>query len=335
MSMPPAAAATPPGSPVPVQARQPGPVSAKPVPARLVSVNLLGLVEHPEFGGGPYRVDADGRPYLPVGDGGIVLGLQLGDSVFGRSADHAAPGACLMHPDPAARHALAIYSCIGNQVKVRTGRAAGARGVVIGKRGEAGRVIAAFRQADLAAMRPSDEVSVRACGQGSRPDGFPPELTVLNIDPGMFAILPMVRPSSRGDQRVSVGVRCSVPSKLAGNGLGRPAVSWDLDLQLPPPSAPASAPASALASGQSPAPDGGAADVLLGDFVAVTDIDARFNMGYRRGWVTVGVVVHGASPLPGHGPGITPILTGPADVLDIRHEAASHVGLTASMLKLQ
>ena len=45
--------------------------------------------------------------------------------------------------------------------------------------------------------------------------------------------------------------------------------------------------------------------------------------------------MHGASPLPGHGPGITPILTGPASVLDIRQEAASHVGLTASMLKLQ
>jgi Domain of unknown function (DUF4438) len=315
----PALAVPAPGSPVAVTAGQAGPVSAKRFSARPVSVNLLGVVEHPELGDGPYRVDGDGRPYLPVGDGGIVLGLQLGDSVFGRSADHAAPGACLMHPDPAARHALAIYSCIGNQVKVRTGRAAGVRGVVIGKRGEAGRVIAAFRQADLAAMRPSDEVSVRACGQGSRPDGFPPELTVLNIDPGMFAILAMVAPPSRGDQRVSVGVRCSVPSKLAGNGLGRPAVSWDLDLQLPPPSV----------------PGGGAPDVLLGDFVAVTDIDARFNMGYRRGWVTVGVVVHGASPLPGHGPGITPILTGPASVLDIRHEAASHVGLTASMLKLQ
>jgi hypothetical protein len=318
----PAAPAPAPGSPVSGTAGQAGPVSAKPFSARPVSVNLLGVVEHPELGDGPYRVDADGRPYLPVGDGGIVLGLQLGDSVFARSADHAAPGACLVHPDPAARNALAVYSCIGNQVKVRTGRAAGARGVVIGKRGEAGRVIAAFRPAELAAMRPSDEVSVRACGQGSRPDGFPPELTVLNIDPGMFAILPMVAPPSGADHRVSVGVRCSVPSKLAGNGLGRPAVSWDLDLQLPPPAPPS-------------APDGGAPGVLLGDFVAVTDIDARYNMGYRKGWVTVGIVVHGASPLPGHGPGITPILTGPAQVLDIRHEAARHVGLTASMLKLQ
>ena len=279
---------------------------------RPVSVNLLGVVEHPVLGDSPYRVDSDGRPYLPVGDGGIVLGLQLGDSVFARSADHAAPGACLVHPDPAARHALAIYSCIGNQVKVRTGHAAGARGAVIGKRGEGGRVIAAFRSPDLAAMRPSDEVTVRATGQGSRPDGFPADLTVLNIDPGLFEVLPMVRPAASGDGPVRVGVRCSVPSKLVGNGLGRPAVSWDLDLQLPP-----------------------EPDVLLGDFVAVADIDARFNAGYRKGWVTVGIVVHGSSPLPGHGPGITPILTGPARAVDIHCEAVGHVGLTAATLKLQ
>src|SRR5580693_5620859 len=122
------------------------PASARGVPARPVSVNLLGVVEHPVLGDGPYRIDADGRPYLPVGDGGIVLGLQLGDSVFARDADHAAPGACLMHPDPAARLALATYACIGNPAEVRTGAAAGARGAVIGKRGEAGRVLTAFAQ---------------------------------------------------------------------------------------------------------------------------------------------------------------------------------------------
>ena len=58
-------------------------------------------------------------------------------------------------------------------------------------------------------------------------------------------------------------------------------------------------------------------------------------MGYRRDWVTVGVVVHGASPLPGHGPGITPILTGPAGALRPRPDPAGHVGLTGAVLKLQ
>jgi len=49
----------------------------------------------------------------------------------------------------------------------------------------------------------------------------------------------------------------------------------------------------------------------------------------------VGVVVHTDSPLPGHGPGITPILTGPASTLDVRSEPAGHTGLTAAALKLQ
>jgi len=70
-----------------------------------VAVNMLGVVEHPVLGDTPYRVDADGRPYLPVGDGGLVLGVRLGDPVAGLAGDHVAPGACLVHPEPAARHA--------------------------------------------------------------------------------------------------------------------------------------------------------------------------------------------------------------------------------------
>jgi hypothetical protein len=280
------------------------------VQLRPVAVNLLGLVEQPELGGTPYRVDADGRPYVPAGDGGIVLGLRLGESVFARDADHAAPGACLVHPDQAARHALAAYSCIGNLAVVRTGRAAGARGAVVGKRGEAGRVVAAFAQEDLARMRPADQVAVRACGQGWRPPGFPPEVAVLNLDPAMLTVLPV----ATGDGGVvTAGVRMIAPSKLSGNGIGRPSASWDLDLQI--------------RAGQ------GGADLLLGDLVAVSDVDARYNMGYRSGWLTVGLVVHGASPLPGHGPGITPILTGPASALRAEPDEAGHTGLTEAALQ--
>jgi hypothetical protein len=276
---------------------------------RAVAVNLLGLAEHPELGDTPYRVSADGRPYVPVGDGGIVLGLRLGESSFARDADHPAPGACLVHPDPAARHALTIYSCIGNQATVRTGQAAGARGVVVGKRGEQGRVVVSFDQQDLARMRPSDQVAVRTCGQGWRPPGFPSEVTLLNTDPAALQRLPI---TVGGDGAyVTAGVRAVVPSKVAGNGIGRPAVGWDLDLQL-----------------------GADEDVLLGDLVAVSDLDARFNLGYRRGWLTVGVIVHGASPLPGHGPGITPILTGPAEVLRAAPDQAGHVGLTEAVVRL-
>jgi hypothetical protein len=292
----------------------------------MTRVNLVGYVEHPVLGASPYRVDRDGVSFVPVGDGGIVLGLELGDSVFKLAADHAAPGACLLHPDAAARQALAAFACIGNRAVVRTGAAAGATGSVLGKRGEEGRVIVGFRPEELAVMRPSDEVLVQASGQGWRPAGIPPGVAVMNLDPAAFAALP-VQVSPDGST-VTAAVRCVLPGKLAGNGIGRPAASWDLDLQLTSSDVPA----------HGVMADGGAAalpDVLLGDMVALTDIDARYNMGYRRGWLTVGVVVHGASPLPGHGPGITPILTGPAAALLARPDPAGHVGLTAALLKLQ
>lgn len=283
---------------------RPGPVSLAPV-----AVNLLGQVEHPAFGDSPYRIDADGAPYVPVGDGGLVLGVQLGDSVFGTSGDHVAPGACLVHPDAAAQHALGLYACIGNRAEVRTGAAAGAIGAVLGKRGETGRVITSFDADVLATMRPGDQVSVRGVGQGARPDWLPAGITPMNLDPALVPKLPV----TAGTDSVEVSVAATIPAKKAGNGLGRPAAAWCLDLQLT-------------------AADG--MPLRFGDLVAISDIDARYNVGYRRDWMTIGVLVHGASPLPGHGPGITVILTGPARSLRPQDHGAGHAGLTASMLML-
>lgn len=290
---------------------------------RAVAVNMLGIVEHPALPDTPYRVDAGGRPYLPVGDGGLVLGVRLGDPVSALAGDHVAPGACLVHPDPAARHALVSYGCIGNPAEVRSGRAAGARGVVLGKRGEGGRLITGFRQQDLARMRPGDQVNIRASGQGWRHPGVPPEVMVLNAAPGLLAALPVSWP---GHGPMTIGVRVALPSKLAGNGIGRPAAAWDLDLQL-------GTGAAGAGSGVVSLP--GADGLLLGDLVAVADLDARHDMGYRRGWLTIGVVVHGASPLPGHGPGLTPVLTGPPSALAAVPDATGHRGLTESGLGLQ
>ena len=126
---------------------------------------------------------------MPVGDGGIVLGVRLGDGVWDHLGDHAAPGACLVHADPAAGYALAAQACVGNPVEVRTGAAAGETGAVLGKRGEGGRVIAAFDQAVLRRLRPGDQVAVRGRGQGAA--GPVPGVTLRNIDPALLARLPV------------------------------------------------------------------------------------------------------------------------------------------------
>lgn len=279
-------------------------MSAQPA-GMLVSVNLAATVEQASVGPDPYRIDGDGAPYVPAGDGGVVLGVRLGDGVWEHVGDHAAPGACLTHSDPAAAHALSAQACIGNVVTVRTGLAAGERGMVTGKRGEGGRVIATFAQPVLRRLRPGDQLAVLSRGQGAA--DLVPGVVVRNIDPDLLARLPI----EVADGMVSAGVRAIVPSRVAGNGIGRPTPMWDLDLQLTP------ATAAPL----------GAADLRLGDLVAIADVDARFNAGYRRGWQSVGLVVHGGSPQPGHGPGVTVILSGPAGALMAHVEAAGHRGL--------
>ncbi|HTZ93101.1 MAG TPA: DUF4438 domain-containing protein [Streptosporangiaceae bacterium] len=270
----------------------------------LVSVNLAASIEQASVGD-PYRIDADGAPYVPAGDGGIVLGVRVGDGVWQHIADHAAPGACLTHSDPAAAYALSAQACIGNLVTVRSGEAAGECGMVTGKRGEGGRVIVTFAQPVLGRLRPGDQVAVVGRGQGAA--DLAPGAVLRNIDPDLLSELPVETPGGK----VSVGVRAVLPSRVVGNGIGRPTPMWDLDLQLTP----------ASAGGF------GAAGLRLGDLVAITDIDARFNAGYRRGWVSVGLVVHGGSPQPGHGPGVTVILSGPAGAFVLNADATDHCGL--------
>ena len=134
----------------------------------------------------------------------------------------------------------------------------------------------------------------------------------MNLDPALLPRLPVTAGTDSVEGSViDVSVAAVIPAKKAGNGLGRPAAAWCLDLQLT-------------------AADG--VPLRFGDLVAISDIDARYNIGYRRDWMTIGLLVHGSSPLPGHGPGITVILTGPAQSLRPQDDGAGHAGLTASML---
>lgn len=280
----------------------------------IVANNLLGLVETPSLSADPYRVDIDGRTYVPTGDGGVVLGVDLGDGAFDTDSDHAAPGACLVHPDSAARFALNAYSCFGNLVTVRSGAAQGERGVVLGKRGEQGRVIAYFAPDILTELRPGDAMAVRAVGQGATPpQSLAREgLVMMNADPSALRVLSI---DLTGDRAVT-SVRAEVPSVAVGNGIGRPAAMWDLDLQV-------------LAKDAASA---GLDGLRLGDLVAMRNLDVRHNAGFRRNYTTVGVVVHGASPQPGHGPGVMPLLCGRSSLFTVSVEPVAHPGLTGGEL---
>lgn len=280
-----------------------------------VAMNLAGTVEHPGLDSSPYLVDADGHPYVPIGDGGVVLGLHLGDSVFGLDADHASPAVSVVTGEQPARHALTALSCLGNRVTVRSGAAAGEHGVVLGKRGEAGRVLVWFDDAIMNVLVPGDTMAVRAFGQGAQlPAGLAGAgAMLLNVDPAFAAGLPM----QVGADGARVSVRGSISSALIGNGIGRPAHQWDLDVQVD------EAGSAAL----------GLARLALGDLLAVRNLDVRHNVGYRRGWTTVGVVVTTVSPRPGHGAGLMPFLCVPDALIDVSADPDSHVGVTTELLR--
>ena len=122
------------------------------------------------LGESPYRVDRDGASYVPVGDGGIVLGLELGDSVFKLAADHAAPGACLMHPMRRPGTHWPYSPASGTAVWSGPARRPGAVGCVIGKRGEAGRVIVGFAPQD---WPPCDRLTRYSSDHPGRAGGRP------------------------------------------------------------------------------------------------------------------------------------------------------------------
>jgi hypothetical protein len=283
-----------------------------------VHSNLAGFLEAPEFGATPYAIDVDGRPFIPVGDGGVVLDLRLGDRVFGADGEHAAPGATLTHPDQPARHALTAFACLGNEVVLRSGAAAGASGRVLGKRGEAGRVVVVFDDDVLARLAPGDAVMVRAGGQGST---LPAQLhaagaIIVNAEPEALARLGIEGVTEPEAGRLGVPVRGVLGSRIIGNGLGRPVQMWDVDLTV----------TAATAERWQ------LTDLRIGDLVAVNDLDVRHNIGFRRGWTTVGVIVHGASRLPGHGPGLMPVLCGPGELVELSVDVGGHTGVTRDRL---
>src|SRR5262249_61030658 len=78
-------------------------------------------------------IGVDVHPFVLTGRGAVTLGLHCGDPATGYASDHLDPGASIRHADPAANMAVQFLTCVGNQVRVDSGPAAGAAGHVIGQ----------------------------------------------------------------------------------------------------------------------------------------------------------------------------------------------------------
>jgi hypothetical protein len=252
---------------------------------RLVCTRLLGFVAQP---GANQVVDPEGRFVVRPGQGGIVLGVGPGDLADRWASDHLEPGASVVHPEPAANHALQAFSCVGNRATVRSGPASGAEGVVVGKHGA---ILAAFSPGDLARMAPGDAIVIDGCGVGLEIDRES-EVAVHSCSP---KLLDGLVPGRTRDGRLRAHVAATLPPEAAAAGLGMDVSRFNIDLQVDQP------PVMAAAAG-----------LRFGDVVAVLDQDHRYGRQVREGWLVVGVIAHGHSVGGGHGLGMVSLVSGPA-----------------------
>jgi hypothetical protein len=67
----------------------------------------------------------------------------------------------------------------------------------------------------------------------------------------------------------------------------------------------------------------------IGRPMAMWDVDLQVGPAFAPGlrFGDLGVVVHGSSPQPGHGPGVTVLLSGPAERFTVNTEGEDHAGL--------
>jgi len=279
----------------------------------LVMVAVAGQIAHPVGAANPYRIGNDGVPRVLPATGGIVLNHRIGDRCVGLAGDHIEPGVALHNNQRevvGARNgpnrALITYACVGNRAKVISGPCVGQWGLVTGKHGGVDHVIVDFPTAVLQRLNIGDRVQLYSCGLGLELIEYP-GVTVFNCSPSLLQRWGI----SEHFGALEVPVTHQFPACIMGSGLGKNTV-WrgDYDIQL----------FDARTRRRF------RLDTLrFGDLVAVDGADTRFGPSVRQDRVTVGVIVHGDSTVSGHGPGLTPLLTGTSSVIRPVHNASANL----------
>ncbi|MGF6980970.1 DUF4438 domain-containing protein [Paraburkholderia sp. JPY303] len=280
---------------------------------RLVAVTVCGQIAHPVGRASAYRIGYDGVPRVLPGTGGIVLNQRIGDPCVGLAGDHIEPGVALHNnsrevigPRNGPNNALLTYACVGNFARVSSGPCIGKAGLVTGKHGGVDHVLVDFPTDVLMRLQIGDRMQIVAHGLGLRLTAHP-RIEVLNCSPRLLRRWGIVERNGR----IHVPVTHLVPSRIMGSGLGKN-TAWrgDYDIQL------ADRPTRERFR---------LGSLRFGDMVAITDADTRRGPLFRTGRVTIGVIVHGDSTVSGHGPGVTPLLTGPAEFLVPMHSPRANL----------
>ena len=276
--------------------------------ANLVAVSVAGAIAHPGFAGlpaEPYRLAANGTPFLLPTYGGIVYNVSVGDSAFGWAADCIHPGVSIRQADDLKNRGLNVFACIGNRAKVMTGQAQGTVGVVTGKSGRfSEQVIVHIPKSARERMAVGDQIIIRSEGIGMALTDHP-EIVLKGIAPNLLAALSLSEAGA-----LEVGVVARIPAHLAGAGLGLTSEGGSLHMQ---------------STDRAELARLGLDGLRLGDLVALEDTDSRYNHGFLRGAMSIGVVCATDGPRAGYGPGIAVLMTAPAGQLGAFIDASANI----------
>lgn len=259
---------------------------------KLVMTAVQGNIIFP--GGPSWRVTHDGRSVCMPGTGGLTYNVKVGDSVYGFVGDHIEPGvSSTASPDKREQGvnlSYNFYSCVGNTAKLISGEAKGSTGTVIGTHGGCEHVMIDFPHEVLEQMTHEDKIQVRSHGVGLKLDDYP-RVLIHSLDPGLLHKLNI----KEENNVLKFPVTGKVPAELMGSGLGRND-SFKADFDI-------------MTSDWEYIEELGLDKLRFGDFVAIMDYKSFHGWSFKRGAVTIGIVVHSDSYSPGHGPGVTTLIT--------------------------
>ena len=260
---------------------------------KLPMISVQGSVAPPMHRGG-HGFDADGKLFLLPGTGGITYNIHVGDPAFGWAADHIEPAVSAMADakdrEGGANSGFNVYACAGNEAILVSGKVEGKKGTVIGHHGGAEHVIIEFDEKTLNKMTMDDKILIKGYGQGLQFTDYP-EICAYNLDPRIIKRWGI----NDSGKCISVPVSAIVPGELMGSGVGHTSMGRsDYDI---------------MTMDKDYISELKLNKIRFGDIVAITDHDNRYGRSFRRGAITIGIVIHGDCKWAGHGPGVTTLMS--------------------------
>ncbi len=254
----------------------------------------------------------DGKPFNLPGVGGITLNLEIGDSAFGYQGDHLEPGvSCSGNPGKQTEFpnpTLQYFSCSGNKAVILSGKAKGKIGRVIGHHGGAENLIVDFPRKVKEKMTYDDKIMIHTHGQGLKLIDYP-TIKLTSVSPELLSKM-KIKELKNG--KLGIPVTTIVPAECMGSGLGSiDSYTGDYDIMT-----------SDHASVQKYKID----QLRFGDFVAILDHENSFGPSFKRGAITIGIIIHSDSFFAGHGPGVTTLFSCAHSEIEPIVERSANIG---------